>query len=162
MKAGRPAVLVLLALVGSAPRGLAVSRQAEDAVLEAVVRARLAEFRSAARADAHEPALFCLAIDPGSAPQTPGRDFMARFKDETDVRTAGQCETGARKVVEIGTGVRALVLTVGPVEWVREDEAWVTTTVRRDHPYPPLVTYRVVREQDRWTSLGPVVKIAPA
>jgi hypothetical protein len=162
MRAGRPALLVLLGLVGSVPSGLAVSRQAEDAVLEAVVRARLAELRIAARADAGEPSVFCLAINPGSAPQTPGRDFMARFKDETDVRTAGQCETRARTVVEIGSGVRALVLTVGPVEWVRDDEAWVTTTVLRDHPYPPPVTYRVVREQDTWTSLGPVVKIAPA
>jgi hypothetical protein len=159
----RPAAyLILFGLAASVRYGLGAPAPVEDAVLEAVVRARLAEFRIAAGADSRKPAVFCLAINPGDAPQTPGRDFMALFKHQPDVRTAGQCETRDGRVVEIGTAVPALLLTLGPLEWIAADEAWVTTTVLRDRPYPPPVTYRVVREQDRWTALGPVVKIAPA
>jgi hypothetical protein len=153
-------LLGLLAGLSQAPVG--ATRGGEDAVFEAVIVAKLRDFRAATRANASEPSVFCIAVNPGEAPQTPSREFLARFKDQLDVRPAGQCEARRSRVVEIGGGRRALLLTVGPVEWVSGEEAWVTVTVQIDHPYPAPVTYRVVKERAGWTALGPMMKIAPA
>jgi hypothetical protein len=162
MRRMRIVVSLLGLLAGLSQASIGATRGSEEAVFEAVVVAKLRDFRAAARANASEPSVFCIAINPGEAPQTPSREFLARFKDQLDVRPAGQCEARRNRVVEIGGGRRALLLTVGPVEWVSGDEAWVTVTVQIDHPYPLPVTYRVVKEREGWSALGPMMKIAPA
>jgi hypothetical protein len=76
--------------------------------------------------------VLCLAIDPGRA-------------------------------VEIATRRPAIVVTVGPIEWVKADEAWVTVTQTWSASKSLRRPYRVVREPDgAWTSLGPILKGAPA
>ena len=158
----RIVVLLLGLLSALTPPSFGATRAGEDAVFEAVIEAKLRDFRAAARANASEPSVFCIALNPGEAPQTPSREFLARFEGQLDVRPAGQCEPRRNRVVEIGGRNRALLLTVGPVEGVSGEEAWVTVTVQIDHPYPVPVTYRVVKERAGWSALGPMMKIAPA
>ena len=74
-----PLGLTLAALLCPLDAGLvaAADRATEDAVLEAAFRQQIEE-----HLDATERArrtVVCLAIDPGGAPQSPSREFMARL-----------------------------------------------------------------------------------
>ena len=106
---------------------------------------------------------FCVAIDPGDAPQSPRKEFVARLKGSAPhvVRSA-ECEVRQAGVFEVPTGRAALLLTVGPVEWVKKDEAEVDVITTRRTVESTRRRYRVVYEAGRWVCLGQVMKISPA
>ena len=114
-----------LLLVGwvAACAGSADTRREDDVFISAV-KAEIAMLlgdspRSAAPT-------FCVAIDPGDAPQSPRKEVVARLKGSAPrvVRSA-ECEVRHAGVFEVPTGRAAVLLTVGPVEWLKTDEAEV-------------------------------------
>lgn len=133
--------------------------RAED-VLEAVFRQQIELWL-----DAHTReggTVLCFAIDPGGAPQSVEEEYLARFRFERSLRRAAECEARPRGAVERATGLPAILVTAGPIEWVRSDEAWVTVSHFRTAVESGRRTYRVVREPSRWISLGPILKLSPA
>jgi len=106
---------------------------------------------------------FCVAIDPGDAPQSPRKEFVARLKGSAPhvVRSA-ECEVRQDGVLEVPTGRAAVLVTVGPVEWVKTDEAEVDVIITRRTAETVRRRYRVVYEAGRWVCLGQVMKISPA
>jgi hypothetical protein len=135
-------------------------RSAEDDVFEAVFRQQVVELlEPAARASG---VLLCLEVDPGGAPQSAGKELLARFKDEASVRRAAECEVGPSRAREIATGRTAVVVTAGPIDPVAPDEVWVTVVQRWSRGHSCKREYRVVRESARWISLGPIFRGTPA
>jgi len=106
---------------------------------------------------------FCVAIDPGDAAQSPPKAFVARLKPSAPhvVRSA-ECEVRPDGVLEVPTGRAAVLITAGPVEWVRTDEAEVDVITTRRTAETIRRRYRVVYEAGRWVCLGQVMKISPA
>jgi hypothetical protein len=157
--AALPGAVALLGLFGGCT-GNADTRREDDvfiAALQADIRLVLGDTpRSAAPT-------FCVAIDPGDAPQSPRKEFVARLKGSAPhvVRSA-ECEVRRNGVVDVPTGRPAVLLTAGPVEWVAMDEAEVDiiTTLRAAQTMRR--RYRVVHEAGRWVCLGQVMKISPA
>jgi hypothetical protein len=132
----------------------------EDAVLEAAFRQQIQE-----HLDATERArrtVVCLAIDPGGAAQSPGREFMARLAGEPAVRRAAECDPRPSGAVESMTLRPAVIVTAGPIEWIADDEAWVAVSYYRSASQSAHRRYRVVRERRGWVSLGPILLDGPA
>jgi hypothetical protein len=103
--------------------------------------------------------VLCLAIDPGGAPQTISREMLHRLRLGPSVRRGAECEVRAHRAVTLATGGPAIVVAVGPIEWIKDDEAWVTVTQTWSASRSLRRPYRVVREPDgAWTSLGPILK----
>lgn len=123
----------------------------ESDLLEAVFRQQVAEMRGEAR-------VLCLAIDSGSAPQSVTREFLARFRFQDGLRRAAECEVGRDRAYERSTRAPAVVVTAGPIEWVAEDEAWVTVEQVWSASRSTRRPYRVVRQKSRWMSLGPILR----
>ena len=135
-------------------------REKETAVFVAVFRQQVRE-----HLDATEKArrtVVCLAIDPGGAPQSPSRELMARLADEPSVRKAAECDAHPEGAVEATTRRPAIIVTAGPIEWVADDEAWVTVSFYRSASQSAQRRYRVVREREGWVSLGPILLDGPA
>jgi hypothetical protein len=142
---------------------LASDVRSEADVLHAVLSSRLHALRSGERnSDLGNLRVrhVCLAVDPGGAPQSPDKEFMARFSAQPDVLPLAYCEVRDGAAVEARSGARAVILTAGPVEWIARDEAWVTFTFFRDRRHELTNVYRVVRQQQRWISLGPILKMS--
>jgi hypothetical protein len=157
-----PLGLTLAALLCPLDAGLvtAADRAKEDAVLEAAFRQQIEE-----HLDATERArrtVVCLAIDPGGAPQSPSREFMARLAGGPSVRRAAECDPRPKGAVEAMTLRPAIIVTAGPIEWIADDEAWVTVSYFRSASQSAHRRYRVVRERDGWVSLGPILLDGPA
>jgi hypothetical protein len=134
-------------------------REREATVLVAVFRQQFAE-----HLDPTERArltVLCLAIDPGGAPQSPSREFMARLASEPAARRAAECDPRPEGAVEATTLRPAIIVTAGPIEWVADDEAWVTVSYFRDARQSAQRRYRVVREREEWVSLGPILLGGP-
>lgn len=106
---------------------------------------------------------FCVAIDPGDAAQSPRKEFIARLKGSAPhvVRSA-ECEVRHAGVFEVPTGRAAILVTVGPVEWLKMDEAEVDVITTRRTVETTRRRYRLVYEAGRWVCLGQVMKISPA
>jgi hypothetical protein len=147
----RLVTLVLLAVVAAGP----VAAQDEDAVLVAVLH-------QVAEDMVEEGGVVCLSIDPGGAPQSVGGDLLESFADLDFVRRGAECEERPEGAVELTTDRPAVLITAGPIEWVEEDEAWVTVRYFRTAILSAERLYRVVREESGWVSLGQIVKMAPA
>lgn len=138
---------------------LAQDRAVEMRVLEATLRQQIAEHLD--DTDRAHQAVVCLGINPGEAPQSPSKEFMARFRTEPAVRRLTECEARPSGAVE-GTTLRpAVIVTAGPIEWRAEDEAWVTVAYFRSSSQSALRRYRVVRERSGWVSIGQIVIDAP-
>jgi hypothetical protein len=131
-----------------------------EAVIEAVFRQQVKEWLDTA--ERARGTVVCLAVDPGGAPQSVDREYMGRFGREPAVRRAAECEARAMGAVERDTRKPAIIVTAGPIEWVAEDEAWVTVAYFRTKMQSSLRTYRVVREREGWISLGQIIKDSPA
>ena len=162
MRRGRleAAFVAALVLPCAAGRGQAAPPAQEAAVLEAVFRQQIQE-----HLDATERArrtVVCLAIDPGGAPQSPGREFMARLAREPSVRRAAECDPRPSGAVEAMTLRPAIIVTAGPIEWIAGDEAWVAVSYFSSARQSAHRRYRVVREHDGWVSLGPILIDGPA
>jgi hypothetical protein len=129
----------------------------EDRLISAVFQQQKTELLDAeARAAG---VVLCLAIDPGGAPQTISREMLYRLRLGPLVRRGAECEVRAPRAVTLATGGPAIVVAVGPIEWIKDDEAWVTVTQTWSPSRSLRRPYRVVREPDgAWTSLGPILK----
>ena len=103
----------------------------------------------------------CVAIDPGGAPQSPSREFMARLAGEKAIRRAAECDPRPEGAVEATTLRPAVIVTAGPIEPVAADEAWVEVSWFRSARESARRRYRVVREREAWVSLGPILLDGP-
>ena len=131
----------------------------ERAVFTAAVRQQIDEHLDAtARA---RGTVVCVGINPGEAPQSPSRDFMAGLGRPNLLRRLTECEPRPKGAVESTTLRPAVVVTVGPIEWRADDEAWVTVSYFRTRTQSAVRRYRVVHEDSGWVSLGQVILDAP-
>lgn len=134
---------------------------AEDDVMVAALEAeiRLALKDATPR---HTPVL-CIEIDPGEAPQSPSREFVARLKHlAPHVVRSGECEVDRTGVVDRDTRRPAVLVTAGPVDWLQADEAEIAVALARSSTDSIRHRYRVARDGGRWTCLGLVMKMSPA
>jgi hypothetical protein len=160
------AVLCGLALVAErAQRGgdrvRAAEPRSEGAVFEAVFRQQVQEHLDAT--ERARKTVLCLAIDPGGAPQSPGRELMTRLASfEPSVRRAAECDPRPAGAVEAMTLRPAVLVTAGPIEWIAPDEAWVSVSYFQSALRSALRRYRVVREGDGWVCLGAILLDGPA
>jgi hypothetical protein len=155
--------VVALVVLGLPP-GTAFTRAgdlaaSETAVFEAVFRQQIQEHLDVSARGAGT--VICLAINPGGAPQSPGRELMARFAARRDVRRAAECDPRPSGAVEAMTLRPAVVVTAGPIEWIAEDEAWVTVIYFRSALLSAERRYRVVHEPAGWVSLGQILRDGP-
>ena len=134
-------------------------RVAELAVLEATLRQQISEHLD--DTDRARQTVVCLGINPGQAPQSPSKEFMARFRREPAVRRLTECEARPSGAVEGTTSRPAIMVTAGPIEWRAADEAWVTVAYFRSSSQSALRRYRVVRERSGWVSIGQIVMDLP-
>jgi hypothetical protein len=131
----------------------------ESAVLAAATRQQIDEhLDAAARA---RGTVVCVGINPGDAPQSPSREFLSRLGREKVVRRLSECEPRPKGAVEATTSRPAVIVTVGPIEWRADDEAWVTVTYFRNKTQSAIRRYRVVHEDSGWVSLGQIILDAP-
>jgi hypothetical protein len=152
---------ILLAILG--PASSSVARDAideEDAVLAAVLSQVADELVDDSLRAAGGVA--CLNIDPGGAPQSVPREFLARLGRREVLRRGAECERRPDGAVEIATDHPAVLITAGPIDWVEDDEAWVTVRYFRTAILSAQRLYRVVREKSGWVSLGQIIHQAPA
>jgi hypothetical protein len=143
--------VVLLVTAGAVP----AAAQEEDAVLVAVLHQVAEEM-------VEKDGVACLSIDPGGAPQSIGGDLLEDFADLPFVRRGAECEERPDGAVELATDRPAVLITAGPIEWVEDDEAWVTVRYFRTAILSAERLYRAVREKSGWVSLGQIVKMAPS
>ncbi len=154
-----PALVLTMVFCASIRVESGLSDPKMEAVLEAALRQQLKVWLDAtARANG---TVVCLAIDPGGAPQSVDREYLSRFLAEPAVRRAAECEARTKGAVERQTLKPAVLITAGPVEWIAEDEAWVTLTYFKTRLESGIRTYRVVRERDGWVSLGQIIRQSP-
>lgn len=155
----RTAVATLAALTLARSGRAAADRATEADVFEAVFRQQLQE-----HLDATEKArgtVVCLAFDPGGAPQSPSREFMARLDGEAAARRAAECDRRPSGAIESMTGRPAILVTAGPIDWRADDEAWVIVDSFRSVRSATRRRYRVVKEREGWVSLGPILIDGP-
>jgi len=150
-------VVILVLLLGVRVAGAEPDR--EGAVFEAVFRQQIAEHLD--ETERARGTVLCLSIDPGGAPQSPSRELMRRFWREPSVRRAAECDTRPSGAIEATTFRPAIIVTAGPVEWIDDDEAWVAVAYFRSARQSAHRRYRVVREQQGWVSLGPIILDTP-
>ena len=148
---GRCVALVLL-LIAAAASAVA---QEDDAVLLAVLHQVAEEM-------VEKDGVACLSIDPGGAPQSIGGDLLESFADLPFVRRGAECEERENGAVELATDRPAVLITAGPIEWVEDEEAWVTVRYFRTAVLSAERLYRAVREETGWVCLGQIVRMAPA
>jgi hypothetical protein len=153
--------LLPLWLAGAQAATGASAADLEARLFAAVFRQQRAELLDAeARA---QGIVLCLAIDPGDAPQSLSAERLKELDLGPLVRRGAECEVGKTRAVQIATKRTAIIVTVGPIEWVKADEAWVTVTQTWSASRSLRHPYRVVREPDgAWSSLGPILKDGPA
>jgi hypothetical protein len=131
----------------------------ESAVFAAAARQQIGEhLDDAARA---RGTVVCVGINPGEAPQSPSREFLSRLGRDKVVRRLSECEPRPKGAVESTTLRPAVIVTVGPIEWRADDEAWVTVTYFRTNTQSAIRRYRVVHEETGWVSLGQIILDAP-
>ncbi len=132
----------------------------ESAVFEAAFRQQIDEHLDASARS--RGTVLCLAIDPGGAPQSPSQSLMLRLSGKARVRRASECDRRPTGAIEATTFRPAIIVTVGPIDWVAEDEARVRVSYYRTALMSAQRTYRVVREPSGWVSLGPIMLDGPA
>jgi len=158
LSAGLISGAIVAALVGPVAATAAPDREA--AVLEAAFRQQIEEHLDPA--ERARGTVLCLAIDPGGAPQSPSPALMLRLSGRGRVRRAAECDPRPGGAVEAQTLRRAIIVTVGPIDWLAEDEARVAVFIFESARVSAHRTYRVVKEGSRWVSLGPVILDGPA
>jgi len=144
---------------GSPVQGADEERDREAAVLAAAVRQQAHEHLDETARELGT--VLCVAIDPGGAPQSASREFLARVGTEPSLRRAAECDPRPSGAVEAMTLRPAVIVTVGPIDWIAEDEAWVDVSYFRTSLVSAQRRYRVVLEREGWVSLGPILLDAP-
>jgi hypothetical protein len=151
---------ILLAVLWPVSSVAQDSMDEEDAVLAAVLSQVADELvDDSLRA---EGGVACLSIDPGGAPQSVAPEFLARLGRRDVLRRGAECERRPDGAVEIATDHPAVLITAGPIDWVEDDEAWVTVRYFRTALLSAQRQYRVVRDKSGWVSLGQIIHQAPA
>jgi hypothetical protein len=103
-----------------------------------------------------------LSIDPGGAPQSVSSEFLERLDPRPFLRRGAECEERPDGAVELASERPAVLITAGPIEWVAEDDAWVTVRYFRTNLLSAERLYRAVREKSGWVSLGQIIQMSPA
>jgi hypothetical protein len=125
-------------------------------VLEAVLVYQAWQFTDA---DGPEMAI-CVAVAEGEEAVDPTQALLERVREKISVLPVSQCRT-ERKGVTTADGRPAMILGVGPVRWLADDDALVRGRYFRKAATSASPLYRVVLEQGRWQCLGPVVEGVP-
>ncbi len=157
----RVAFPLLLLLVLAGPGGSARSADLEEDAVLAAVLSQVADqmMDESLRA---EGGVACLSIDPGGAPQSVSLEFLEGLDRRQFLRRGAECEERPDGAVELATERPAVLITAGPIEWVAEDDAWVTVRYFRTNLLSAQRLYRAVREKSGWVSLGQVIQMSPA
>jgi hypothetical protein len=155
------ALPLLLLLVGAGSGASAQSLDPEeDAVLGAVLT--LVADEMVDESLLAEGGVACLNIDPGGAPQSVSSEFLEGLDPCPFLRRGAECEERPEGAVELATERPAVIITAGPIEWVAEDDAWVTVRYFRTNLLSAQRVYRAVREKTGWVSLGQIIQMSPA
>lgn len=152
----RARVSGLVAVMVTAWATPAFPQRDHEAILEAVLVYQAWQF---ADTDAAEMPI-CLAVAEGDEPVDPSQAFLERVGKKVDVRAVSQCRTSPTGVTT-GDGAPAMVLGVGPINWLADDEALVRGRYFRTAAASARPLYRVVLESGRWHCLGPVIEGVP-
>ncbi len=137
--------LLLAGCAGSGAPSKPVNRTAETpSIIEAVLRYELREF--AAR-EGGPDGVVCVAVREGGVLMDPKPDLLLKL--------------GGFRVHPQSACKEAQTLVVGPVDWVRDDEVRVSGGRIRASQGESRIAYRVVREDDRWVCVGPVIASDP-
>jgi hypothetical protein len=131
----------------------------ETAVFTAAVRQQIEEHLDASTRA--RGTVLCVGINPGDAPQSPSREFMAGLGRSNGLRRLSECEPRPRGAVESTTLRPAVIVTVGPIDWRADDEAWLTVNYFRTRTLSATRRYRVVHEDSGWVSLGQIILDGP-
>lgn len=144
--------------------GTAASAQSEDPEEDAVLAAVLTQVADQMIDESllAEGGVACLNIDPGGAPQSVSSEFLESLDPRPFLRRGAECEQRPDGAVELATERPAVLITAGPIEWVAEDDAWVTVSYFRTSLLSAQRLYRAVREKSGWVSLGQVIQMSLA
>lgn len=158
----RTLMAVALVALAASPSGASVTGagQTMDDIAEAVVRQQLETW--AGKGPSSHRVVVCLAAEQAGRTVSVTPQFLQRFKADPYVRSAAECEVTPTGSVERATRRPAVILTLGPMEWVAGDEVRVKLRHYRTRLVSGTRTYRVVRERSRWICLGPVILLSPA
>ena len=158
----RPSVLALgvLALAGRTAAAQPAQDPRVDEVVEAAFRQQIAFWLDYDPRDTRT--VLCLAIEQGGVSKSVAKAYLRRFRSQERLRSAAECEARQSGARERATGGPAVLLSAGDVEWIAPDEAWVRVRHFRSRHSAGLQQYRVVRQQERWICLGPILKLSPA
>ena len=162
MEVLRDRFLILSILVGvfsSGGAGAQEKIEEEEAVLGAVLREVVDKMVDKSLIEAGGVA--CLSIDPGDAPQSVPKEFLRGF-GKWPVRRGAECEPRPEGAVELATDRPAVLITAGPIEWMEDDEAWVTVRYYRTALLSATRVYRAVLERSGWVCLGQIIQMSPA
>jgi hypothetical protein len=126
-----------------------------DDIFEAVVRYQVSQFLEGTG----EKLLVCLSLADAKGRHDPSDEFMVRFEKTPMFRKGSACIAVSGGIREAKTEAPAVLVTLGPIEWFGSDETRVKTTYYRSQLRVARPVYRVVKEQSRWVTLGPVIQI---
>lgn len=130
-----------------------------EQVVDAALRQQIAFWLTA---DARRTGtVVCVSVEQGGVARSASKGDLDRFR-ETAVRPGADCEVRAGGAVERSSGRPAVLLTIGAVSWRGPDEAVVTVRYFRSRLSSSSQELRVVKEQERWLCLGPIVRMSPA
>lgn len=129
--------------VGARPKPL--DRTAETpSIIEAVLRYELRQF---ATREGGPDGVVCVGVREGGAPMDPKPELLMKLSTYR-LQPQSACK-----------GTQTIV--VGPVDWVRDDEVRVSGGRIRASEGETRLAFRVVREDDRWVCVGPVIAADP-
>lgn len=155
----RIALAAALLVAAGASETRAAELHEDDRILVAVLKKVVDQMVDESLVEAGGVA--CLSIDPGGAPQSVPEELLEDFGDRP-VRRGGECEARSEGAVELATDRPAVLITAGPIEWVEDDEVWVTVRYYRTALLSAERVYRTVEERTGWVCLGQIVQMAPA
>jgi hypothetical protein len=155
--AGTFPFLIAAALASAACHGTTAEPRETEPVVEAAFRQQSSYWLSGDARDAGT--VVCFAVDQRSLRL---RRSLAHPADAAARDGDGsECEARPGGAIERSTGHPAVLVTALEVEWIAPDEAWVTIRHYRSEHSSGSQAYRVVRDGERWVSLGPIVKALP-
>jgi len=145
-------LLGTLLLLSGSQFGRAADGDEDEAIREAVFR-----FQIAFETEGDPGRVLCLGIGNGGRRQSPAPTLMRRFADGDRVRSVASCRVQPDRVVDTETGGDATLATTGSIKRVGRSEAHVQGGYYRNARSSEHYTYRVVREEQGWVALGPIL-----
>jgi len=104
-------------------------------------------------------AVICLTIEQAGESHSVTADYLRRFRGRPELRRGAECEARKNGAVERATGKPAILLSVGAIQWITPEEAWVMVRHYRTELSSGAQPFRVVREPARWVCLGPILRM---